>query len=129
MFVGFNVAFFPMHLTGLRGMPRRVYTYPAELGWGTLNMISTIGAFVFAAGVLLIVIELLLRFRIAERDQAGNIWNAGTLEWLPNDNYGIRSLPIVESRDPIWDQPELAKDVEAGRYFLPGAPTHRRETW
>ena len=127
MFIGFNVAFFTMHLTGLRGMPRRVYTYPEELGWGTLNMISTLGAAVFALGVLLIVIELLRRFRITERDQVGNIWNAGTLEWLPSDNYGIRSLPIVESRYPIWDQPGLAKDVEAGRFFLPGAPTHRRE--
>src|SRR3546814_3190073 len=52
MFVGFNVAFFPMHLTGLRGMPRRVYTYPAEMGWDGLNLVSTAGAFLLAAGVL-----------------------------------------------------------------------------
>ena len=52
MFIGFNVAFFPMHITGLMGMPRRVYTYPAVMEWGVLNMISTLGAFMFAAGVL-----------------------------------------------------------------------------
>jgi cytochrome c oxidase subunit I+III len=127
MFVGFNVAFFTMHLTGLLGMPRRVYTYPEELGWGTLNMISTVGAGVFALGVLLVVIDLAFRFRITERSEVGNLWNAGTLEWLPNDNFGIRSLPIIESRYPLWDQPNIARDVEEGRYFLPGAPTGTRE--
>jgi cytochrome c oxidase subunit I+III len=128
MFIGFNVALFTKHLTGLMGMPRRIYTYPEELGWGTLNLVSTIGAAVFALGVSLVVIELVLRFRITERNQVGNIWSAGTLEWLPNDIYGIRSLPIVRSRYPGWDQPGLPKDVEDGRYFLPGAPTHQRET-
>ena len=54
MFIGFNAAFFPMHITGLIGMPRRVYTYPGHLGWNALNMISTVFAFVFAAGVLLV---------------------------------------------------------------------------
>ena len=58
MFIGFNVAFFPMHLTGLLGMPRRVYTYPAELGWGSLNMISTLGAFMFAAGILVFLLDV-----------------------------------------------------------------------
>src|SRR3546814_15704092 len=53
LFVGFNLAFFPMHITGLLGMPRRVYTYPAELGWDGLNLTSTVGAFVIAAGVLI----------------------------------------------------------------------------
>jgi len=128
MFVGFNVAFFTMHLTGLIGMPRRVYTYPEEMGWGTLNMISTIGAGVFALGVLLVVIDLVFRFRFTERDEVGNLWRAGTLEWVPNDNYGIRSLPIIESRYPVWDQPHLARDVEEGRYYLPGNPTGGRET-
>ena len=61
-------------------------------------------------------------------ENAGNVWNAGTLEWLPNGNYSNRSIPIVTSREPLWDQPNLAKDVEAGRYYLPGAPTGGRET-
>jgi len=128
IFVGFNVAFFPMHVTGLAGMPRRVYTYPAGLGWDTLNLISTIGAFLIAAGVLLFVIDVARKFRMSPEENAGNIWNAGTLEWLPNGSYSNRSIPIVTSREPLWEQPNLAQDVEAGRYYLPGAPTGRRET-
>ena len=61
-------------------------------------------------------------------DTAGNVWNAGTLEWLPNDIYGPRSIPLVTSREPLWDQPDLSSDVEAGRYYLPGTATGRRET-
>jgi len=128
MFVGFNVAFFPMHLTGLLGMPRRVYTYPAELGWGTLNMISTVGAFMFAAGVLVFVVDLLRRFRPTMSDSAGNIWQAGTLEWLPNGAYAARSVPRVTDRDPLWSEPGLSKAVEAGRWFMPGTLTGMRET-
>jgi cytochrome c oxidase subunit I+III len=128
IFVGFNVAFFPMHITGLAGMPRRVYTYPAGLGWDTLNLVSTVGAFMIAGGVLLFIIDVARRFRMASEDNAGNVWNAGTLEWLPTGYYSTRSIPIVTSREPLWDQPNLAKDVEAGRYYLPGAPTGGRET-
>jgi cytochrome c oxidase subunit I+III len=61
-------------------------------------------------------------------NNAGNVWNAGTLEWLPSGNYGLRSIPIVTSREPLWDQPNLARDVEAGHYYLPNAPTGNRET-
>jgi cytochrome c oxidase subunit I+III len=128
IFIGFNTAFFPMHITGLVGMPRRVYTYPAELGWDTLNLISTVGAFMIAAGVLLFLIDLARSLRFSFDDSAGNVWNAGTLEWLPTGTYQTRSIPIVTSREPLWDQPNLAKDVEAGRYYLPGAPTGGRET-
>jgi cytochrome c oxidase subunit I+III len=128
MFVGFNVAFLPMHLTGLLGMPRRVYTYSAGLGWDALNMTSTIGAFTLAAGVALFLFDLVRKFRMASEDNAGNVWNAGTLEWLPNGNYSSRSIPIVESREPLWDQPGLAHDVKEGRYYLPNAPTGGRET-
>jgi cytochrome c oxidase subunit I+III len=126
MFVGFNVAFFPMHITGLMGMPRRVWTYSSAMGWDTLNMVSTIGAFMFAASVGLFVVDLLLRFRRGR--PSGNPWQAGTLEWLPNDVYSTRSIPHVTSREPLWDQPNLAADVEAGRYYLPNAPTGGRET-
>jgi cytochrome c oxidase subunit I+III len=128
IFVGFNVAFFPMHASGLLGMPRRVYTYPPGLGWDTLNLISTIGAFTIAAGVLLFLFDLARKFRMASEDNAGNVWNAGTLEWLPNGNYSNRSIPIVSSREPLWNQPNLAKEVEAGGWYLPGAPTGYRET-
>lgn len=127
MFVGFNVAFFPMHVTGLMGMPRRVYTYPPVMEWGVLNMISTVGAFLFAAGILVFLFDLARKLRPAS-GTAGNIWRAGTLEWLPNDVYAVRSIPLVTSREPLWDQAGLAKDVEAGRYYLPGTATGARET-
>jgi cytochrome c oxidase subunit I+III len=127
-FVGFNLAFFPMHVTGLAGMPRRVYTYPDGLGWGALNFASTVGAFVLAAGIALLLFDVARRFRLALEDSAGNAWNAGTLEWLPSGNYSHRSIPAVTSREPLWDQPGLAGDVEQGRYYLPGAPTGGRET-
>ncbi len=128
IFTGFHVAFFPMHVTGLLGMPRRVYTYPAGLGWDGLNLVSTVGAFLIAAGVALFLVDVARRFRMAIDGNAGNVWNAGTLEWLPSGNYSSRSIPIVASREPLWDQPGLARDVEAGRYYLPNAPTGGRET-
>lgn len=127
MFLGFNIAFFPMHVTGLMGMPRRVWTYPSAMGWDQVNMISTIGAFILAAGVALFVLDLLIRFR-PRGGSLGNPWHAGTLEWLPNDVYSTRSIPRIQSREPLWDQPNLSADVEAGRYFLPNAPTGGRET-
>jgi cytochrome c oxidase subunit I+III len=126
MFSGFNIAFFPMHISGLLGMPRRVWTYPADIGWDLFNLISTVGAFILAAGVALFVIDLLVRFRPGQGPK--NPWGAGTLEWLPNDVYATRSIPHVTSREPLWDQPGLSEDVEAGRYYLPGAPTGGRET-
>lgn len=116
-----------MHITGLAGMPRRVYTYGEETGWGPLNMLSTVGAYMIAAGVLIFLIDLALNLRIAKKN-AGNVWNAGTLEWLPSENYANRSIPIITSREPLWDQPNLAEDVDAGRYYLPNAPTGGRET-
>ena len=128
MFIGFNVAFFPMHISGLLGMPRRVYTYPAGLGWDALNMVSTIGAFTLALGVLVFLFDILKNLRPALSDQAGDVWGAGTLEWLNNDSYASRSIPHVASREPLWDQPGLRQDVDAGRYYLPGAPTGCRET-
>jgi cytochrome c oxidase subunit I+III len=130
MFLGFNIAFLPMHLTGLLGMPRRVWTYSRAMGWDMLNMISTIGAFVLAAGVALFVIDLVLRFRpgAGPDSHADNHWGAGTLEWLPSDVYSTRSIPRVHSLEPLWDDPALPVDVEAGRYYLPNAPTGGRET-
>jgi cytochrome c oxidase subunit I+III len=127
MFLGVNVTFLPMHLTGLIGMPRRVYTYPVDIGWTALNMTSTVGAFMIAAGVALFLFDFARKFRLASEDNAGNVWNTGTLEWLPNGQYATRSIPFVTSRDPLWDRPSLPKEVEDGRWYLPGAPTGGRE--
>ncbi|ANN77462.1 cytochrome c oxidase subunit I [Bordetella flabilis] len=128
MFIGFNVSFFPMHITGLVGMPRRVYTYADSYGWGMLNMVSTVGAYMIAAGVLVFLVDLVRTFRPSVSGNAGNVWNAGTLEWLPNAEYGTRSIPTVASREPLWDQPDLAREVGAGLHYLSGAPTGRRST-
>ena len=126
-FLGFNVAFFPMHITGLLGMPRRVYTYQAGLGWDLLNLVSTLGAFTIAAGVLLFIVDFARRFRPSAGNNAGNVWEAGTLEWLPNGTYSNRSIPIIESAYPLWDQPRLAELVKAGAYYLPGTASGKRE--
>ncbi len=80
MFVGFNLAFLPMHLTGLLGMPRRVYTYADYGGWGTLNLITTIGSFVLAAGVLLFFVNVARSLR-AGALASKNPWDAPSLEW------------------------------------------------
>ncbi len=128
MFIGFNVSFFPMHFTGLAGMPRRVYTYADSSGWGAFNLASTIGAYMIALGVLVFLIDLARNFRPNHDNNAGNIWQSGTLEWLPTSSFGLRSVPLVTSREPLWDQPNLAEDVSAGRYYLPNAPTGRRST-
>jgi cytochrome c oxidase subunit I+III len=128
VFVGFHVAFFPMHVTGLAGMPRRVWTYAPELGVDLLNLVSTVGAFTIGAGVLLLVCDMARNFRIAGERNAGNVWKAGTLEWLPSGNYSNRSIPIVTSREPLWEQPDLAEHVEQGRYYLPNTASGGRET-
>ncbi|HEY9569310.1 MAG TPA: cytochrome c oxidase subunit I, partial [Thalassobaculum sp.] len=130
MFVGFNVAFLPMHVSGLRGMPRRVFTYPAEMGWDGLNLVSSIGAYVFAAGVLVVVWDVLRPKRDRDRTPR-NPWNAGTLEWLvemPGRTWGIRSIPFIASRYPLWDQPDLMRQVDEGRWYLPDAEDGLRET-
>jgi cytochrome c oxidase subunit I+III len=109
-FIGFNVAFFPMHLTGLYGMPRRVYTYLPGLGWDLLNFISSIGAFILAIGVLLFVINVIQSLRAGE-PAPDNPWNAGSLEWAttsPPQPYNFDPLPAVHSRYPLWD---AASDV------------------
>ncbi|MGF9692383.1 cytochrome c oxidase subunit I [Rhizobium sp. 0TCS1.26] len=129
MFVGFNVAFFPMHFVGLRGMPRRVFTYPADMGWDWMNLISTVGAFIFAAGFALVVADV-LRPKRRVPSAPDNPWNAGTMEWLNqrDETWGLRSIPIVNSRYPLWDQPDLRRNIEDGRYYLPDAETGHRET-
>ena len=129
LFVGVNLTFFPMHFSGLMGMPRRVFTYPAELGIDGFNLASTIGSYVFAGGVLLVCIDLALSPRRPKAER--NPWKAGTLEWLahPDDeNWGIRSVPIIQSRYPIWDQKDFVAKVDEGRFFLPDAEEGRRET-
>jgi len=129
-FIGFNIAFLPMHLTGLRGMPRRVFTYPSGLGFDTLNLISTIGAFILAAGVAVIFWDL-LRPKGKQPYSERNPWGAGTLEWLqemPGKPWGVRSIPEIDSRYPLWDQSNFMRDYDEGRFYLPDAEEGERET-
>jgi cytochrome c oxidase subunit 1 len=104
-FIGFNVAFFPMHLLGMMGMPRRVYTYPAEMGWGTLNLISSLGAATIAVSVLLFLINA-WRSRTQGALAGDNPWGAATLEWStssPPPAHNFHALPVVHGRDPLWE--------------------------
>ena len=129
-FIGFNVTFVPMHLTGLRGMPRRVFTYPEGLGFDALNLVSTIGAFILAAGVLVFVWDV-IRPKHRQPYSERNPWGAGTLEWLaemPSPPWGVRSIPEIDSRYPLWDQANFVRDVDEGNFYLPDAEEGRRET-
>ena len=122
MFAGFNIAFFPMHIAGLQGMPRRVYTYPAEMGWGMLNLISSIGAAILAIGILLFIVNV-LRSRRSGTPAGADPWAAGTLEWAAASppapgNFSIP--PVVASRYPLWSEGGVAGSVK-------GLVDHRRE--
>jgi cytochrome c oxidase subunit 1/cytochrome c oxidase subunit I+III len=112
IFVGFNLAFFPMHITGLLGMPRRVYTYPEDLGVGGLNLLTSAGAFLFAIGVLVYLLALLRGLR--KGAAAGpNPWDAPTLEWAtpsPPPPYNFAIIPQVASRHPLWE--DRLRDVD-----------------
>jgi cytochrome c oxidase subunit I+III len=119
MFIGMNVAFFPMHLLGVLGMPRQIYTYSAGMGWSTLNLISTIGAFILALGILLSFINYLVSVRSGEL-AGNNPWNADGLEWLtesPPAPYAFVHIPTVVSRHPLWDDHDEIYDPNNERIF------------
>ncbi|WP_286762508.1 MULTISPECIES: cytochrome c oxidase subunit I [Rhodopirellula] len=130
MLIGFNVAFFPMHIAGLMGMPRRVYTFPGGMGFEWPNLISSIGAFGLGAGFLVLLWDV-FRPKGKQPLVPRNVWNAGTLEWsgeIPDQPWGIRSIPIINSRYPLWEQENLLADIDAGNFYLPDAEEGRRET-
>ncbi|HEU4648897.1 MAG TPA: cytochrome c oxidase subunit I [Gemmatimonadales bacterium] len=107
-FIGVNLTFFPMHKLGLDGMPRRVYTYLAATGWGDLNLLASIGAGIIALSVLLFLANVAKSLRGGVLAGA-NPWGAETLEWAtasPPPAYNFANLPVVESREPLWDHSE-----------------------
>jgi len=103
--VGFNLTFFVQHFLGIMGMPRRVFTYPDLPGWGALNMVSTVGAFIMALSTLVFAANLLISWR--KGAAAGdNPWDAWTLEWAttsPPHPHNFERVPPVRGRRPLWD--------------------------
>lgn len=105
MFLGFNLAFLPMHVTGLLGMPRRVYTYNDYGGWQLLNLITSIGSFIFAIGVLLFFVNVIKSFK-SGLAAGKNPWDGPTLEWSipsPPPPYNFAVIPTIASRHPLWE--------------------------
>jgi cytochrome c oxidase subunit 1 len=136
LFTGFNLTFFPMHVLGLHGMPRRVYTYSSAMGWDALNLLASFGALLMACGVVMFLIDVVraLRSGVAAAD---NVWDASTLEWAtssppPACNF-VRPLTVA-GRDPLWenapDQPVITglssehRDVLV-THVLDAEPDHR----
>ena len=122
--VGMNLAFFPMHLIGLLGMPRRVYTYSPELGVSDLNLVSTLGAFLIAISIFVFIVNLLWTRTRGQR--AGNDpWGGATLEWSipsPPPVYNFSVIPTVANRLPRWktEHHEPMRDPPA----TPPGPIH-----
>ena len=127
LFSGFNLNFFPLHHTGLAGMPRRVYTYPAGLGWEWTNLLATAGAVLFATGALVFLGGLMMAlFRGARAPD--NPWDAGTLEWTvtPPPVFNFRAVPSVKTRYPLWEQDGLGHGIQQGTGFLADPAGGRR---
>ncbi len=122
IFIGFHLTFFPMHILGLEGMPRRVYTYQPDLPWHGLNLFASASALILAVGFLIFFIDVVVSARSG--NLAGdNPWDAPTLEWAtssPPPAYNFAHIPVVSSANPLWEQPG-ALDVADGLH------TDRRE--
>jgi cytochrome c oxidase subunit I+III len=123
MFIGFNLAFLPMHVSGLLGQPRRTYTYEAGLGWDIHNLLATIGSFMLTTGILVTFANW---FKSVRRGAAATSdpWAGETLEWAtssPPPEYNFETIPTVRSLNPVWDQDELRagpQPPELGGYTL-----------
>jgi cytochrome c oxidase subunit 1 len=117
MFVGFNVAFFPMHILGLHGMPRRVWTYQSGMGWDALNLTATVGAYTLAIGILLTLVNAVRSAKVGVAAPP-NPWGAGTLEWAtssPPPTCNFYAVPVVYGRDPVWQPaPEGSPAIVSG---------------
>jgi len=128
-FVGTTLTFFPMHILGLIGMPRREYTYPSGMGWTGWNLVETIGSYILAAGLVLIVLNL-ARSLFRGKPAGPDPWSAPTLEWAttsPPPEYNFAVIPAVTSPYPMWDPEDRAQDrvaLDAGvRVFDEGEQT------
>jgi cytochrome c oxidase subunit 1 len=120
IFAGFNITFFPMHFLGLNGMPRRTFTYDANLGWNAANYIATIGALILGVGIFIYFAVMVYTFLKGEK-VGKDVWDARTLEWsLPNPppEYNYRVIPTVHARDAYWynkqHKEEIAREEAEG---------------
>ena len=121
--IGFNLTFFPMHIVGLIGMPRRTYRYPPGMGWDALNLMETIGSFIIALGMLVFLVNIIYtnrkpRLPAAEVDDP---WDGRSLEWSipsPPPEYNFAEIPFVEARDDWWHR-KYTEDAEGRLVRLP----------
>jgi len=130
IFIGFNMTFFLMHLTGLMGMPRRISTYPSNWGWDWLNLLSSIGSFILTMGFALVLADLILQVRYGKpfrRDP----WRAATLEWAmptPPTSYAFASLPRIDGRADQMLPSEIGPQLAGGKGYLGFARNGDQET-
>ncbi len=104
-FIGFNLTFGPMHIVGLQGMPRRIYTYPDGMGWNVWNMMETVGSFMIAVATLIFLFNVAVSRRKGREEAGADPWDARTLEWSipsPPPEYNFAEVPVVTHRDEFW---------------------------
>jgi heme/copper-type cytochrome/quinol oxidase subunit 1 len=105
MFVGFNLTFFPMHILGLSGMPRRIADYASTAGWNELNLAASIGGFIIAASFIPFLVNVAVSLR-GGRVAGDDPWEGNTLEWAtssPPPPYNFDHLPEIRSERPLFD--------------------------
>jgi cytochrome c oxidase subunit I+III len=127
-FVGFNVAFFPLHHVGFLGMPRRVYTYQPGLGWDWLNFVSTMGTYVMTVGIAIFTGNLLWSWFKGPK-APDDPWGGESLEWAvpsPAPVYNFRTVPLVVSREPMWDPARPGEGGDEEDLLLALAEPHER---
>ena len=120
VFIGFNMTFFMMHLTGLLGMPRRIYTYRGDEGWNWLNLLSSVGGFIMTIGFALVVIDLVVQVRFGRRVRR-DPWRAATLEWampIPPQPYAFASIARFDDKTERTAPGKLALSLARGEGYL-----------
>ncbi|MDH5316454.1 MAG: cbb3-type cytochrome c oxidase subunit I, partial [Gemmatimonadota bacterium] len=127
-FIGMNLTFFPMHFVGLHGMPRRVYTYPAGLGFELMNQVETVGAFILALSFLVFIWNIMKSVRgRAGHPAPADPWNGATLEWSipsPPQHFNFAEEPVVHSRDELWYRKKQAGGALPEPARVSGAGIH-----